>query len=131
MSMSDPIADLLTRIRNAQAVLKPVVTVRHSKIKEGIAQVLKNEGYIRGFSVADEDSLKVLQVELKYLQGKGVIDTLQRYSRPGLRQYRGKDDLPKVRGGLGIAVVSTSKGIMSDAQARKEGFGGEVLCFVS
>ncbi|MCG8465292.1 MAG: 30S ribosomal protein S8 [Xanthomonadales bacterium] len=131
MSMSDPIADMLTRIRNAQAVFKSAVTVRHSSTKEGVARVLKDEGYISDFSTADSEGLKQLVIDLKYLDGQGVIDTIQRYSRPGLRQYRGKNDLPKVRGGLGIAIVSTSKGIMSDVQARKEGFGGEVLCLVS
>lgn len=131
MSMSDPIADMLTRIRNAQAVFKPSISLRHSTVKEGIAKVLKDEGYITGYSDSEADGLKQLDIELKYVDGQGVIDSLQRYSRPGLRQYRGKDDLPKVRGGLGVAIVSTSKGIMSDAQARKDGFGGEIICLVS
>ncbi|GAB4193932.1 MAG: 30S ribosomal protein S8 [Wenzhouxiangellaceae bacterium] len=131
MSMSDPIADMLTRIRNAQAVFKSTVSVRHSKVNEGIAAVLQSEGYINGFQPAGEGAIKTITIELRYVDGQGVIDNLKRYSRPGLRQYRGKNDLPKVRGGLGIAIVSTSKGIMSDAQARQEGHGGEVLCFVS
>lgn len=131
MSMSDPIADMLTRIRNAQAVFKPTVSLRHSSVKEGVARVLKIEGYITDYRTVDNNGLKELSIDLKYLGGRGVIDSIQRYSRPGLRQYRGKNDLPKVRGGLGIAIVSTSKGIMSDAEARKEGYGGEVLCLVS
>lgn len=131
MSMSDPIADMLTRIRNAQAVFKPTVSLRHSSVKEGVARVLKDEGYITDYHTVDNNGLKELSIDLKYLGGRGVIDSIQRYSRPGLRQYRGKNDLPKVRGGLGIAIVSTSKGIMSDAEARKEGYGGEVLCLVS
>ena len=131
MSMSDPIADMLTRIRNAQAVFKSTVSVRHSKVNEGIAAVLQSEGYINGFQPAGEGAIRTISIELRYVDGQGVIENLKRYSRPGLRQYRGKNDLPKVRGGLGIAIVSTSKGIMSDAQARQEGHGGEVLCFVS
>lgn len=131
MSMSDPIADMLTRIRNAQAVYKAAVSVRHSSLKEGVARVLKDEGYIADYRTTENNGLKELSIDLKYLDGQGVIDTIQRYSRPGLRQYRGKNDLPKVRGGLGIAIVSTSKGVMSDVQARNEGFGGEVLCLVS
>jgi small subunit ribosomal protein S8 len=131
MSMSDPIADMLTRIRNAQAVYKAEVSVRHSSLKEGVARVLKDEGYISDYRTSEDNGLKQLNIDLKYIDGQGVIDTIQRYSRPGLRQYRGKNDLPKVRGGLGVAIVSTSKGVMSDVQARKEGFGGEVLCLVS
>ncbi len=131
MSMSDPIADMLTRIRNAQATHKATVSIPSSKIKVGIAQVLKDEGYITDFGVSENDGKPSLQVTLKYVDGRGVIEKMRRYSRPGLRQYRGKDNLPKVRNGLGIAVVSTSKGIMTDAQARKSGQGGEVLCTVT
>ena len=131
MSMSDPIADMLTRIRNAQATDKVDVTMPNSKVKVGIAAVLKDEGYITDYRVDDNDGKPQLIVTLKYMQGVGVIDMLKRASRPGLRQYRGKDDLPKVFNGLGVAVVSTSKGIMTDASARQAGLGGEVLCFVS
>lgn len=131
MSMNDPIADMLTRIRNAQAVQKTNVSMRSSKTKVGIAQVLQDEGFITGYQVDEVDGKAVLTVSLKYLEGKGVIDRLQRASRPGLRQYRGKDDLPRVLSGLGVAIISTSKGIMSDARARSEGHGGEVLCFVA
>ena len=131
MSMSDPIADMLTRIRNAQATNKATVTMPSSKIKVGIANVLKDEGFINDFRVVDVTGKTALEVTLKYFQGKGVIDMIRRASRPGLRQYRGKDELPKVFDGLGIAIVSTSKGIMTDAAARAAGHGGEVLCFVS
>ncbi len=135
MSMSDPIADMLTRIRNAQAVQKTTVNIPGSKVKTGIAAVLKNEGYITDFRNITVDS-KVdgritLEVTLKYFQGKGVIETLKRASRPGLRQYRGKDELPKILNGLGMVVVSTSQGIMTDVQARETGQGGEILCFVT
>jgi small subunit ribosomal protein S8 len=132
MSMTDPIADMFVRIRNAAAVGKPTVKMPSSKIKTAIAQVLKDEGYILGFQVSDAGpGKKQLEVELKYYEGKPVIEQLRRYSRSGLRQYRGKDDLPKVLGGLGVAIISTSKGIMTDAQARQQGVGGEVLCFVA
>lgn len=131
MSMSDPIADMLTRIRNAQSTRKVSVTMPASKIKSGIAQVLKDEGYINDFGVIELDGKPTLEVTLKYFEGQGVIDMIKRASRPGLRQYRGKDDLPKVFDGLGITIVSTSKGIMTDAQARTQGQGGEILCFVS
>ncbi len=135
MSMSDPIADMLTRIRNAQAVQKTTVNIPGSKVKTGIAGVLKNEGYITDFRnivvEGKSDGRITLEVTLKYYQGKGVIETLQRVSRPGLRQYRGKDDLPKILNGLGMVVVSTSKGIMTDVQARAVGQGGEILCFVT
>ena len=131
MSMSDPIADMLTRIRNAQATNKATVTMPSSKIKVGIANVLKDEGFINDFRVVDVTGKTALEVTLKYFQGKGVIDMIRRASRPGLRQYRGKDELPKVFDGLGIAIVSTSQGIMTDAAARAAGHGGEVLCFVS
>ena len=131
MSMSDPIADMLTRIRNAQATRKVTVEMPASKVKKGIASVLKDEGYINDFNVIEVGGKPTLEVTLKYFEGRGVIDMIKRASRPGLRQYRGKDELPKVFDGLGITIVSTSKGIMTDAQARAMGQGGEVLCFVS
>lgn len=132
MSMTDPIADMLVRIKNAAAVGKPTVKMPSSKTKVAIANVLKAEGYIADLRVEDLGGGKAeLVVELKYFQGKPVIETLKRVSRSGLRQYRGKNDLPKVLGGLGIAIVSTSKGIMTDAAARQAGVGGEVLCFVA
>lgn len=132
MSMTDPIADMLVRIRNAAAVSKPTVKMPSSKIKVAIAAVLKDEGYILGSKVTDLGGGKSqLEIELKYYEGKPVIDRLQRYSRSGLRQYRGKDELPKVLNGLGVSIISTSKGIMTDAQARQLGVGGEVLCFVA
>jgi small subunit ribosomal protein S8 len=131
MSMSDPISDMLTRIRNAQAVQKKTVNIPASKVKSGIAGVLKEEGYITDFRDIEVDGKPTLEITLKYMQGKGVIETLKRASRPGLRQYRGKDDLPKILNGLGTAVISTSKGIMTDASARAEGQGGEVLCIVT
>ena len=123
MSMSDPISDMLTRIRNAQSVQKASVLIPASKVKTGIARVLKNEGYIADFRDSELDGKPALEVTLKYQQGRGVIETMKRVSRPGLRQYRGKDDLPKIQNGLGIAVVSTSEGIMTDAQAREAGVG--------
>lgn len=131
MSMSDPIADMLTRIRNAQDSEKLEVVLPSSKIKVAIAAVLKDEGYITDYSEAEKEGKKMLNILLKYHLGEPVIATLKRYSRPGLRQYRGKDDLPTVQGGLGVAIVSTSKGVMSDRQARAEGCGGEVLCVVA
>ena len=131
MSMSDPISDMLTRIRNAQAVQKAQVVIPASKVKAGIAQVLKDEGYINDFRSTEADGKPALEITLRYMEGKGVIETLRRYSRPGLRQYRGKDELPKIQNGLGVAVISTSKGIMTDAAARAAGEGGEVLCIVT
>jgi small subunit ribosomal protein S8 len=131
MSMSDPISDMLTRIRNAQAVQKTTVNMPASKVKAGIAQVLKDEGYISDFRNVEMDGKPVLEITLRYMQGKGVIETLKRVSRPGLRQYRAKDELPKILNGLGIAVVSTSQGIMTDAAARSAGQGGEILCIVT
>ena len=131
MSMTDPIADMLVRIRNAAAVGKPTVKMPSSKIKVAIANVLQDEGYIGGSRVTEDGAKAELEIVLKYFEGKPVIERLQRVSRSGLRQYRGKDDLPKVLGGLGVAIISTSKGIMTDAQARKQGVGGEVLCFVA
>lgn len=129
MSMQDPLADMLTRIRNAQQVGKVEVSMPSSKLKVNVASVLKDEGYIVGFSVS-EDVQPQLNVELKYFDGKPVIEELDRVSRPGLRSYAGKDNLPSVRGGLGIAIVSTSKGVMTDRAARAQGVGGEVLCTV-
>jgi small subunit ribosomal protein S8 len=129
MSMQDPIADMLTRIRNAQQVHNPNVSMPSSKLKVAVAQVLRSEGYVGNFSVSAGPK-PVLSIELKYHQGRPVIDTVQRVSRPGLRIYRDKDELPTVQGGLGIAVVSTCKGVMTDRAARKEGIGGEVLCTV-
>src|SRR5574339_149536 len=126
MSMTDPIADMLTRIRNGLAAAKAEVAMPSSKLKKSIAQVLKDEGYIGDFSVQDIDGKPVLKVSLKYYQGKPVIDRLERVSRPGLRIYKPKTDLPKVLGGLGIAIVSTSAGVMTDRAARKAGHGGEV-----
>jgi len=131
MSMSDPIADMLTRIRNAQATNKVSVDIPSSKVKVGIAKVLKDEGFINDFAVGLQDGKEVLAVTLRYFQGKGVIDMVKRVSRPGLRHYRGKEDLPRVYDGLGIAIVSTSQGIMTDHAARAAGQGGEVLCVVS
>jgi small subunit ribosomal protein S8 len=129
--MTDPIADMLVRIKNAAAVRKQTVKMPSSKIKTAIAGVLKDEGYIADFRVTPNGAKAELEVVLKYYEGKPVIERLERYSRSGLRQYRGKDALPKVLGGLGVAIISTSKGIMTDAQARQQGVGGEVLCFVA
>lgn len=131
MSMSDPIADMLTRIRNGQQVGKVAVSMPSSKQKIAIAQLLQDEGYVSGFSVADEQGKNVLSVELKYFQGNPVIEEIQRVSRPGLRIYKGNKELPKVRGGLGIAIISTSKGLMTDRAARVAGHGGEVLAYVA
>lgn len=131
MSMTDPIADMLTRIRNALGAQKQEVSIPSSKLKVNIAQLLKDEGYITDFAVDAAGGKPMMKVTLKYYQGKPVIEELRRVSRPGLRQYKAKDELPKVRGGLGIAIVSTSAGLMTDRAARKAGHGGEVLCFVS
>ena len=131
MSMSDPISDMLTRIRNAQAVQKATVKIPASKVKTGIASVLKDEGFINDYRNAEIEGKPALEITLRYVQGRGVIETMKRASRPGLRQYRGKDDLPKIQNGLGICVVSTSKGIMTDAKAREAGQGGEILCIVT
>ncbi len=131
MSMSDPIADMLTRIRNAQATRKVTVEMPNSKVKVGIAGVLKNEGYINDFAIGEVNGKPTLEVTLKYFEGRGVIDMSERGRRPGLRIYGGKDELPRVFDGLGSAIVSTSKGIMTDIQARAQGQGGEILCFVS
>ena len=130
MSMQDPIADMLSRIRNAQARAKATVKMPSSTRKVAIARVLKDEGYIGGFKVAAEDGKPVLEIALKYFEGKPVIAEIDRVSRSGLRRYAGKDELPKVRGGLGIAIVSTSKGVMTDRAARAAGIGGDVRCTV-
>ena len=130
MSMTDPIADLLTRIRNAQAAKKPNVGMGASKLKLAILRVLKDEGYIGDFKTESAGGKTSLSVELKYHDGRPVIDRIERVSRPGLRIYRGKDELPKVLGGLGVAIVSTPKGVMTDKQARAAGTGGEVLFVV-
>ena len=131
MSMSDPIADMLTRIRNGQAVGKVTVSMPSSKQKVAIAQLLKDEGYLSDYAVSDESGKGVLNVDLKYFQGVPVIETIKRVSRPGLRIYKGSKELPKVRGGLGIAIISTSKGLMTDRAARSAGHGGEVLAYVA
>jgi len=131
MSMSDPIADMLTRIRNGQAADKASVQMPASKKKLAIAQVLKDEGYIIDFNAIEVDGKPTLEVQLKYFQGAPVIDFIKRVSRPGLRIYKSRDELPKVRGGLGIAIVSTSKGVMTDREARKQGHGGEVIAYVA
>jgi len=132
MSMSDPIADMLTRIRNGQRINSEKVVMPSSTSKIAIAKVLKDEGFIIDYSVAEQPANKSeLTVELKYFEGEPVIDTIKRVSRPGLRIYKRKDELPKVLGGLGIAIVSTSKGVMTDRAARDQGCGGEVICFVS
>jgi len=131
MSMTDPVADMLTRIRNAQSAKKSDVTMPSSKVKLSIADVLKNEGYIATYNVSDVDGKPVLSIALKYFDGKPVISKINRVSRPGLRVYKSAKDLPKVIGGLGVAIVSTSKGVMADRKARELGQGGEVLCSVS
>jgi small subunit ribosomal protein S8 len=131
MSMSDPIADMLTRIRNAQRVDKTEVVVPSSKLKVAIAQVLKDEGYIEGFAVQPNEGKPELRIGLKYYAGRPVIERLERVSRPGLRVYKGRDDIPLVMNGLGVAIVSTSKGVMTDRKARSQGVGGEVICFVA
>lgn len=129
--MSDPIADMLTRIRNGQQVGKMVVSMPSSSKKVAIAQLLQDEGYITGFKTVDENDRPILIIELKYFQGKPVIEMIQRISRPGLRTYKGSKALPKVHGGLGIAIISTSNGLMTDRAARSAGHGGEVLAYVA
>ena len=131
MTMTDPISDMLTRIRNGQKARKVSVSMPASKAKEAVAKVLKDEGYIMDFGTDGEGAEKSLSVTLKYFEGVPVIESIQRSSRPGLRIYRGSEGLPKVLGGLGIAIVSTSAGVMSDKQAREKGIGGEVICVVS
>jgi len=131
MSMSDPIADLLTRIRNAQAVAKPTVHLPSSKVKVAITQVLADEGYIDGFKVKTEGGKSELQIALKYYAGRPVIERIERVSRPGLRVYKGSGAIPQVMNGLGVAIVTTPKGVMTDRKARATGVGGEVLCYVA
>lgn len=131
MSMSDPIADMLTRIRNAQMVQKPSVSLPSSKVKVAIAQVLKDEGYIDGFKIKTADGKSELEIALKYYAGRAVIERIERVSRPGLRIYKGRDAIPQVMNGLGVAIVTTPKGVMTDRKARATGLGGEVLCYVA
>ncbi len=131
MSMSDPIADMLTRIRNAQMVGHVEVKMPASKLKSSIAKVLKDEGYIEDYAQRDKDGKSELVVSLKYYAGRPVIEKIERISKPGLRVYKGHDDLPKVMNGLGIAILSTSRGVMTDGKARASGVGGEVLCIVA
>ena len=130
MSMQDPIADMMTRIRNGQAATKIAVSMPSSKLKVAIANVLADEGYIESVKVLDGVKPE-LEITLKYFQGKPVVESIQRVSRPGLRIYKRKDELPKVMGGLGVAVVSTSKGVMTDRAARQAGLGGEIICYVA
>ncbi|OHC90732.1 MAG: 30S ribosomal protein S8 [Sideroxydans sp. RIFOXYB12_FULL_59_6] len=131
MSMSDPIADMLTRIRNAQMAEKTIVAMPSSKIKVAIAKVLLDEGYVEGFKVVENDGKPTLELGLKYYADRPVIEKIQRVSRPGLRVYKGSEDIPRVMNGMGIAIVSTSKGLMTDHKARANGIGGEVLCIVA
>ncbi|PLA74075.1 30S ribosomal protein S8 [Hydrogenovibrio sp. SC-1] len=131
MSMSDPIADMLTRIRNGQIAGHSTVVMPASKVKVAVAKVLEDEGYVSAYSVSDKNGKSELSVDLKYFEGKPVIEMLKRVSRPGLRVYKNKNELPKVIGGLGVAVVSTSKGIMSDRNARSQGIGGEIICYIA
>lgn len=131
MSMTDPIADMLTRIRNAQMVGHAEVSMPCSKVKISIAKVLKDEGYIEDFAVGEDHPMKQLRIGLKYYAGKPVIERLERVSKPGLRVYKGREDIPRVMNGLGVAIVSTSRGVMTDRKARADGVGGEVLCIVA
>jgi len=131
MSMTDPISDMLTRIRNAQLVGHAEVAMPASKLKASIAQVLKDEGYIEDFAIRDKDAKKELAIGLKYYAGRPVIERLERVSKPGLRVYKGRNDIPKVMNGLGVAILSTSRGVMTDRKARADGVGGEVLCIVA
>lgn len=131
MSMSDPVSDMLTRIRNAQMAEKPSVSMPSSKLKVSIAKVLLDEGYIESFKVGGSEIKPALEIELKYYAGRPVIEKIERVSRPGLRSYKGHADLPSVMNGLGVAIVSTSRGVMTDRKARASGIGGEVLCFVA
>jgi small subunit ribosomal protein S8 len=131
MSMSDPIADMLTRIRNAQMVEKASVQVPSSKVKLAIAKVLKDEGYIDGFQVKNDDGRPQLEIALKYYAGRPVIERIERVSRPGLRVYKGSNAIPQVMNGLGVAIVTTPQGVMTDRKARANGVGGEVLCYVA
>jgi small subunit ribosomal protein S8 len=129
--MTDPIADMLTRIRNAQMVGQTEVSMPCSRLKAAIAQVLKDEGYIEEFAVRDENAMKQLRIGLKYYAGRPVIERLERVSKPGLRVYKGRNDIPRVMNGLGVAILSTSRGVMTDRKARADGVGGEVLCIVA
>jgi small subunit ribosomal protein S8 len=129
MTMQDPVADMLTRIRNAQAAHHPVVSIPSSKLKIAICEVLQREGYIDGFEV-DQAAKPTLNVTLRYHRGRPVIEEIKRVSRPGLRSYRGNENLPKIRGGFGVSIVSTNRGVMTDREARAQGVGGEVLCTV-
>jgi len=131
MSMTDPIADMLTRIRNAQMIERATVEMPSSKVKIAIAKVLKDEGYIDGWKVGGEEQKPVLEIALRYHAGRPVIEKIERDSNPGLRIYKNKDDIPRVMNGLGIAIVSTSRGVMTDRAARASGVGGEVLCIVA
>jgi small subunit ribosomal protein S8 len=131
MSMSDPIADMLTRIRNAQLVEKASVAMPSSKLKVAIAQVLKDEGYIDDFAIKGDAAKAELEIALKYYAGRPVIERIERVSRPGLRVYKGRNDIPHVMNGLGVAIVTTPKGVMTDRKARATGIGGEVLCYVA
>ena len=131
MSMSDPIADMLTRIRNAQGVQKATIVMPSSKVKVAIANVLKDEGYIEDYAVSESSGKAELKIGLKYYAGRPVIERLERVSRPGLRIYKGKDEIPQVMNGLGVAIVSTPKGVMTDRKARATGVGGEVICYVA
>jgi len=131
MSMSDPIADMLTRMRNAQMVGHSEVSMPASRLKTSIAQVLKDEGYIEDFALRDSGAKKELRIGLKYYAGRPVIERLERVSKPGLRVYKGRDDIPRVLNGLGVAILSTSRGVMTDRKARADGVGGEVLCIVA
>jgi small subunit ribosomal protein S8 len=131
MSMSDPIADMLIRIRNAQLVGHTEVAMPASKLKASIAKVLKDEGYIEDFALRDEGAKKELRIALKYYAGRPVIERLERVSKPGLRVYKGRNDIPRIMNGLGVAILSTSRGVMTDRKARADGVGGEVLCIVA
>ena len=131
MSMSDPISDMLTRIRNSLLRFKHDVRIPSSKLKVAIANILKQEGYIKDYRVEKNDKRTTLIIELKYFKGKPVIETMKRVSKPSLRSYKSVNELPKVMGGLGIAIISTAKGVMTDKSAREHGIGGEVLCYVS
>jgi len=131
MSFTDPIADMLTRIRNAQAVQKPSVTMPSSKLKVAIANVLKDEGYIDSFEITGESAKPVLNIALKYYAGRPVIERIERVSKPGLRIYKGRYEIPQVMNGLGVAIISTPQGLMTDRKARANGVGGEVICYVA
>jgi small subunit ribosomal protein S8 len=131
MSMSDPVSDMLTRIRNAQMVGHTEVVMPASRLKAAIAQVLKDEGYVEDFALRDNGAKKELHIGLKYYAGRPVIERLERVSKPGLRVYRGRDDIPRIMNGLGVAILSTSRGVMTDRKARADGVGGEVLCIVA